>query len=193
MEVSSMPKATSTTVNVSNHSNPAQGSKIFLIGMMGTGKSYWAKKIAKKLKIGGYDLDSLIEAKEEKSITEIFAENGEAYFRNVEAEVLRWFGQKKSFALATGGGTPCFNNNIQWMNSNGITIWIDEPVDVLVQRLEKEKAQRPLIHNLDITALQDYLAHKLFERETFYKQATYHLSGSEIDERNLIKIINLHA
>ena len=181
------------TAALSNQSTPEQGCKLFLIGMMGTGKSYWAKKIAKKLKIGGYDLDDLVEVKEENTITELFAEKGEAYFRKAEAEVLRWFAQKKSFTLATGGGTPCYNNNMQWMNSFGITIWIDEPVEVLAERLEKEKEHRPLIKNLDNAALQDYLANKLAERETFYKHATYHLRGPEIDERSFTKIIGRHA
>lgn len=78
--------------------------KIFLIGLMGTGKSYWAKKLAKKLKIGGYDLDYLVESHEEKSIAEIFAEEGEDHFRKAESKMLRWFGEKKTFVLATGGG-----------------------------------------------------------------------------------------
>ena len=82
--------------------------KIFLIGLMGSGKSYWTKQLAKKYKTGGYDLDYLIEVKEEKTIAELFAEDGEEYFRKVESAVLKWFDQKKTYVLATGGGTPCF-------------------------------------------------------------------------------------
>src|SRR5471030_3001424 len=119
--------------------------KLFLIGMMGTGKSYSSKKLSKKLKTGGYDLDLLIESHEEKTIAEIFAEDGEAYFRRSEAKILRWFGEKKTFVLASGGGTPCENNNMEWMNDHGITIWIDEPITVLAERLQSEKDHRPLI------------------------------------------------
>ena len=109
--------------------------KIFLIGMMGSGKSYWTKYLSKKIKTGGYDLDFIIESNEEKTIAEIFAEDGEDYFRQQEAKILRWFKEKKTFVLATGGGTPCFSENIKWMNQQGLTIWIDEPIEELVKRL----------------------------------------------------------
>src|ERR1700755_1267278 len=89
--------------------------KIFIIGLMGAGKTYRTKKLAKKLKTGGYDLDFLIESHEERSIAEIFAEDGEDYFRKTEAKVLRWFNEKKMFVLATGGGTPCHLDNMHLM------------------------------------------------------------------------------
>ena len=70
---------------------------IFLLGMMGSGKSHWCKQIAKKLKCGAYDLDYLIEMDEERTVAEIFAQNGEEYFRKTEAKILRWFAEKKNF------------------------------------------------------------------------------------------------
>jgi shikimate kinase len=167
--------------------------KIFLIGMMGTGKTYWCKKLAKKLKAGGYDLDFLIESHEEKSISEIFAEEGEAYFRRAESKILHWFKEKKSFVLATGGGTPCFHDNMQWMNEQGITIWIDEPVEVLVARLQPEKEFRPLIKDLSDEALKQFLTDKLVQRYPFYQQATYHLHGNAISDAGFAKIIKQHA
>ena len=109
--------------------------KIFLIGLMGSGKSYWSKKMSKWIKSAGYDLDALIEMNEEKTIAELFAEDGEEYFRKTETKLLKWFKEKKKYVLATGGGTPCFNENMQWMKKEGIVIWLDESVDVLVQRL----------------------------------------------------------
>jgi shikimate kinase len=160
---------------------------------MGSGKSYWCKKISKKLKTRAYDLDALIEAAEEKTVSEIFAEDGEEYFRKAEARLLRWFGQKKAFVLATGGGTPCFNDNMQWMNKNGITVWIDESVDVLVERLQTEKAHRPLIKDLSNEQLNNYLIQKLQERQTFYSNATYHLKGKQISDHSFAEIINKHA
>jgi len=167
--------------------------KLFLIGMMGTGKTYWAKKLAKKLKVGGYDLDYLIESHEEKTIAEIFAEDGEACFRKSEAKILRWFGEKKAFVLATGGGTPCFNDNMDWMNSHGITVWIDEPVQILSERLVSEKAHRPLIQNLSDKELQQFLTAKLVERFPFYHQCSYHLKGDAICDAGFAKIIKEHA
>src|SRR5476651_1142885 len=118
--------------------------KLFLLGMMGTGKSHWKKKLSSKMKVGGYDLDFLVESHEEKTISEIFAEDGEEYFRKSEAKILRWFAEKKAFVLATGGGTPCFHDNMKWMNEQGITVWIDEPVALLAERLKTEKDHRPL-------------------------------------------------
>ena len=167
--------------------------KIFLIGMMGTGKSFWAKKLSKKLKTGGYDLDFLIESHEEKTIAEIFAEDGEPYFRKSEAKILRWFGEKKTFVLATGGGSPCHHENMEWMNDHGITIWIDEPVDVLAERLKPEKAHRPLIQKLSDEELHAFLTGKLVERFPFYQKATYHLQGKDISDAGFAKIIKQHA
>jgi shikimate kinase len=160
--------------------------KIFLIGMMGSGKSFWKQRLSAKLKTGGYDLDGIIESVEEKSIAELFEEEGEISFRKTEAKLLRWFGEKKSFVLATGGGTPCFHQNMEWMNQQGITIWLDEPVEVLVERLLPEMAQRPLLKNLSTQQLQSFIQNKLIERSPFYNQAKKKLSGSEINLKNLI-------
>ncbi len=167
--------------------------KFFLIGMMGSGKSYWTKKLSRKLKTGGYDLDFLITSHEEKSIAEIFDEDGEPYFRKSEAQILRWFAEKKTFVLATGGGTPCFNNNMEWMNSHGITIWIDEPVDTLLQRLLPEKAHRPLIRDLTDSELSNFLQARLEERKQFYHMAAFHLQDKGITENAFAKIIKQYA
>jgi shikimate kinase len=155
--------------------------KIFLIGMMGSGKSYWCKQLANKLKSASYDLDYLIEMDEEKTIAEIFAKNGEVYFRKAEAKILRWFAEKKNFVLATGGGTPCFHNNMQWMNEQGLTVWLDETIEVLAERLQPEKEHRPLIRNLGDDELKFFLSNKLKERKTFYSQCKLHLQGDEIN------------
>jgi len=163
--------------------------KIFLIGMMGSGKSYCAKKIAKKLKLAAYDLDNLVEMTEDLTIAEIFEEEGEEYFRKLEAKILRWFGEKKNFVLATGGGTPCFHKNIDWMNENGITIWLNEPIDVLVERLKPEKDHRPLISELSDEELGSFLTNKLAERTPFYSQAKHTVAYSSIKEKAFFKLI----
>lgn len=167
--------------------------KIFLIGMMGSGKSYWAEKLKKKLNVPAYDLDALIEMMEEKTVQEIFAEDGEEYFRKAEAKMLRLFAEKKQFVLSCGGGTACFNDNMKWMNKQGITIWIDEPVEILTERLLKEKSHRPLIKDLDDNELNDFLEKKLQERTPFYDQSAYRLSGEKLSESNFAKIIMEHA
>ena len=167
--------------------------KIFLIGMMGAGKTFWAEKLKKKLKIPAYDLDALVEMMEEKTVAEIFEEDGEEYFRKAETKMLRLFSEKKQYILSCGGGTACCNDNMNWMNKQGITIWLDEPIEVLSQRLAKEKDHRPLIKNLDDNALRDFLTTKREERAVFYNQAAYRLNGENLAENTFIKIIKEHA
>jgi shikimate kinase len=167
--------------------------KIFLIGMMGSGKSYWTKKMAKWIKSAGYDLDDLIEMNEEKTITELFKEDGEEYFRKTEAKILRWFKEKKKYVLATGGGTACFSENMAWMKKEGIVIWLDESVEVLAERLENEKEHRPLIAHLDKTQLVQFLQDKLVERHAFYQQADYRLGSDKISDSALKNIIQKHG
>jgi len=166
--------------------------KIFLVGMMGSGKSYWTKKIAKWIKSAGYDLDHLIEMNEEKTISEIFAEDGEEQFRKMEAKILRWFKEKKKYVLATGGGTPCFQDNMAWMKKEGIVIWLDESVEVIVKRLIDEKAHRPLIANLNEEELTKFIQGKLIERHSFYSQANYRLSSDQITDAKLKQLISQH-
>ena len=167
--------------------------RIFLIGMMGSGKSHWLKQMAKWNKSVGYDLDALIEMSEEKTITEIFNEDGEAYFRKVESKILKWFKEKKKYIVATGGGTACSQENMDFMKKEGIVIWLDESVDVLVKRLSTEKANRPLISHLSENELAAFLEQKLVERHPFYKQADYRLTSDQINESGLKKLIQKHA
>ena len=160
---------------------------------MGSGKSHWKQQLAKLLKTGGYDLDTLVEFHEEKTITEIFEQDGEAYFRKKEAELLRWFHEKKHFVLATGGGTPCFHDNMQYMNQEGVTIWLNEPIDVLAKRLVPEKEKRPLIKNLSDVELSHFLEEKLAERQQWYSLAMETISGEEISLKTFKKIMAKHA
>lgn len=168
-------------------------TKLFLLGMMGSGKTYWAEKLKKKLKIPAYDLDALIEMMEEKTIAELFEEDGEEYFRKAEAKMLRLFAEKKQFILSCGGGTACYNDNMKWMNKNGITVWLDEPAEVLTERLLKEKSLRPLIKNLDDSALKAFLTTKLQERKPFYNQAIYRLNEKNLTESAFDKILKEYA
>lgn len=156
------------------------GMKIFLVGLMGSGKSYWTKQLAKKYKTGGYDLDYLIEVKEEKTIAEIFTEDGEDYFRKVESTVLKWFAEKKTYVLATGGGAPCFFDNMDWMNKQGITIWLDEPLTAIAARLAPEKEHRPLIAKLSDSELLAFLEKQRESRLPFYSSAQIHLQDQTI-------------
>src|SRR6266487_2176578 len=163
--------------------------RIFLLGMMGSGKSYWAQRIAEKTNMDWIDLDQQIEKDTSLTIKEIFAANGEDFFRDKERDALHKLSQYDNLIIATGGGAPCFHNNMQWMNQHGITIWIDEPVKVLAERLKKEKEQRPLIKDLSDEELHEFLSRKLAERSPFYLQAQYYLQGSDISEHSFEEIL----
>lgn len=167
--------------------------KVFLIGMMGSGKTFWAERLKKKLKVPAYDLDNLIELMDERSIAEMFEQSGEEYFRKEEAKMLRLFKEKNQFILSCGGGTPCFSDNMNWMNKNGISIWLDEPLEILAERLDSEKNNRPLIKNIKSSGLVGFLSQKLNERITYYQQSQYRLTNLQITESNLLKIIKQHA
>jgi shikimate kinase len=130
---------------------------------------------------------------EEKTIAEIFTEDGEDYFRKTEAKLLRWFKEKKKYVLATGGGTPCSQDNMNFMKKEGIVIWLDESIDVLTQRLISKKAHRPLIAGIDDAALPEFLQNKILERTPFYQQAHYRLTSDQITEAGLKKIIQKHV
>jgi len=97
--------------------------KIFLIGFMGCGKSHWGKQLSQKLQMPFFDLDEKVEENEGKTITEIFADYGEEYFRLLEKDVLHLLTEShESFIMATGGGTPCFYNTIDYLNAKGTTV-----------------------------------------------------------------------
>ena len=153
--------------------------------MMGTGKSHWTKKLSKKHTVGGYDLDYLIESHEEKTIAEIFSEDGEPYFRKSEAKILRWFGEKKAFVLSTGGGTACFHENMNWMNSHGITIYLKTQPATIAKRLMNEVSNRPLIDDPDPKQLIGFATQKIIEREVFYLRSVLILDEDEINENSL--------
>ena len=156
---------------------------------MGSGKSFWSKKLGSILNIPAVDLDKEIEKAEAKTVAEIFENKGEDYFRIKENEALKSFESNNNFILSTGGGAPCYHNNIDWMNANGITIWIDEPIEIIAERLLKEKAHRPLIANIADEALKEFLSQMREKRKMFYSRAKHHLNNT-ITQENFLKIIS---
>lgn len=146
--------------------------RIFLIGFMGSGKTYWGKRLATQLKLSFYDLDDAISAKENKTVAQIFAESGEETFRIKERETLEsLIDENTSMVLSCGGGTPCFFNNIEKMKKYGIVVWLNTHVEVLVDRLLKEKEKRPLIRKIADDDMRSYIVRKLNERRMYYEQA----------------------
>jgi shikimate kinase len=152
--------------------NP-QHMKIFFVGMPGSGKTTLAEQVANALDIPFVDLDKEIEKKEGKPISEIFQQNGESYFRQVESTLLKdWAGRQASFGMSTGGGAPCHLSGMEIINKSGISIFIDVPVDVLVERT-KNKSHRPLLDSETDDELQRKLTDLLSSREKIYRTAKF--------------------
>lgn len=144
---------------------------IFIIGMMGAGKSTIAKKLAPKLGYSFTDIDVAIESLEGKSISTIFADKGEPYFRQKEAAVLRKLPVTNQ-VVATGGGTPCYHSNMKWMKEHGIVVYIAVDEGILLSRLNTtDTTTRPLLAGLDDDGLKEFIKTKMTERLPYYMQA----------------------
>jgi shikimate kinase len=164
--------------------------KIFLIGFMGSGKTHWGKLLAEKLEIPFFDLDSVITQQENKSIAEIFAEKGEEYFRYLEKEVMENLVKNQNeFIVSSGGGTPCFFNNIDFMKKNGRVIWLNTSIEILKQRLLRERTSRPLIRNVGEAELKAYIIRKLSERKMYYEQAHVMVNEEAILLEPLVELL----
>jgi shikimate kinase len=155
--------------------------KIFLIGMPGSGKTTLGKQLASHLMIDFVDLDAEIEKAEQKSISEIFREKGEDYFRLLESKLLhQWAGSALSFVMATGGGAPCFHKGIDVINEYGVSVFLDCPVSELVARVRKNK-ERPLLLASDEIELEDRLEKMLANRLDCYNKARIVLQNATLD------------
>ncbi|HET6256563.1 MAG TPA: shikimate kinase [Puia sp.] len=164
--------------------------KIFLIGFMGSGKTHWGRLLSKKLGLAFYDLDTVIVDREKKPVADIFSEKGEEYFRYQEKETLeRIADEQDGFILSCGGGTPCFFNNIEYMKKNGKVIWLNTSIDVLKQRLLRERKSRPLIRAVDESDLGRYIIRKLSERRMYYQQADVTVNEESVTMDELIRLL----
>lgn len=148
-------------------------NRIFLIGFMGSGKSTLGKELASKLNYTFIESDAWIEAEENRTIAEIFEQSGEPYFRQLEKNFLSYTPILEDCIIATGGGMPCYENNMEVMKKLGTTIWLDVELDILVERLEKEKVMRPLLANEP--DLRKKVEELLDRRIHFYSQAKHHI------------------
>jgi shikimate kinase len=164
--------------------------KIFLIGFMGSGKTHWGKLLSAKLNLPFQDLDTVIVEKEKRSVPDIFAEKGEEYFRYKEKETLEEIGNGEgSFILSCGGGTPCFFNNIEFMRRCGKVVWLNTSVEVLKERLLRERMSRPLIREIDDDGLRRYIIRKLSERKMYYTQADVKVNEESVTLEQLVQAL----
>lgn len=163
--------------------------KLFLLGFMGSGKTYWGRKLSRALELPLFDLDEQIAAAEGMTIAEIFNRKGESYFRELERDALRAARTEPRFVVSCGGGAPCFFDNMEVMNESGLTVWLDAPVPVMVERLKRRRHERPLIRELDDKALTAYVERKLEERRPFYSRAHLVLDPEHYDLSSLTEKI----
>jgi shikimate kinase len=159
---------------------------IYIIGFMGSGKTTAGEKLASLLGWSFIDLDKKIEEYEGKSIPEIFSENGEEYFRITESRLLKKLDVGNNTVISTGGGTPCYSNNMDIMLESGLTIYLKLTPLQLRSRLSESKGDRPLIKDLDHEMLLSFINEKLSAREKYYKRSVITADGIDLDINYLL-------
>ena len=145
--------------------------RVFLIGYMGSGKTTVGKMLAKSLALSFIDLDDFIQNKYRKTIADIFAELGEEEFRKIESRALREVSEIEDVVISTGGGAPCFFDNMKIMNNAGVTLYIEVEPPELASRLMASKSVRPLIVGKSKDELIPFISKHLSQRERYYRSA----------------------
>ena len=162
--------------------------RIILIGYMGAGKTTVGKALSKELGIPFYDLDWYIESRRRKTVAQLFAEQGEEAFRKIEYNMLHEVAEFEDVIISCGGGTPCFFDNIDYMNQQGQVIYLKATPEVLYRHLLMGKTERPLLKGKTPDELIAFIHEQLERREPFYSKAQYTLDVSLMDNYEKIKI-----
>ncbi|OFX57820.1 MAG: shikimate kinase [Bacteroidetes bacterium GWB2_41_8] len=164
--------------------------RIYLIGYMGSGKSTLGRKLAAALNLTFIDLDTFLEEKYFRTIPQIFAEEGEAEFRKKEQKVLHEVAAFDNVIVATGGGAPCFFDNMDVMNNSGFCIFLDVDTDSLVNRLIHAKTERPIIKGKSPDELHHFIDEMMMKRRPFYEKAHHIIKGNEIKPEQVISLLS---
>ena len=162
--------------------------RIILVGYMGSGKTTVGKALSKDTGLMFYDLDWYIESRMRKSVSQIFAERGEEGFRKIEYNMLHEVAEFEDVIISCGGGTPCFFDNMDYLNQQGDVVYLKASPDTLYKHLLMEKVERPLLKDKSPEELIAYITEHLKEREPFYSQAQYTLDVSVLDDYDKIKV-----
>lgn len=165
--------------------------RIFLIGFMGCGKSTMGRALSASLNLMFIDLDTFLEERYFKSIPQIFVEEGEESFRRKERKVLEEVAAFDNVIVATGGGAPCFFDNMELMNNSGFCIFLDVEIDSLVTRLLRAKTERPLIKGKSPDELRLFIEGMMQKRRPFYEKARYILKGKDILPEQVLELVRL--
>lgn len=163
--------------------------RIYLLGFMGSGKSSLGKRLAKRLHYYFVDLDEEVEQLAGMSISDIFIRYGETHFRQLEQQALQATAQLHKAVIATGGGTPCFFDNMQFINAHGASVYLRMSPASLAYRLEHAQKKRPLVENIKGEQLLKYIEQKLGEREPYYLQAKCIIKGETVKTEQIVSLV----
>lgn len=163
-------------------------TRIILLGYMGAGKTTVGKALSKDLGMMFYDLDWYIESRMHMTVKEIFDERGEEGFRKIESNMLHEVAEFEDVIISCGGGTPCFFDNMDYMNRQGETIYLKATPDVLYKHLKMGRTVRPLLLNKTPDEVREFVGKQLAERETYYNKAKHVLDVNLMDNFEKIKI-----
>ncbi len=160
--------------------------KIYLVGYMCSGKSTVGKKLAKKLGLKFCDTDKLFEEKNNSTISDFFAKHGEVAFREKEREILTSLLPLQDCVVSTGGGIPCFQDNMDLMNENGITIYLDISPKSVLDRLRSADEERPLLKDIPAEEQEAFIEQHLAQRKPFYEKADISVKAENLKVETII-------
>ena len=162
--------------------------RIILIGYMGSGKTTVGKALSKETGMMFYDLDWYIESRMRKTVAQIFAEKGEEGFRKIEHNMLHEVAEFENVIISCGGGTPCFFDNMDYMNRQGDTIYLKSTPEVLHKHLQMGKTVRPLLLNKTADEVKAFITEQLSQREPYYLKAQHIVDVNLLDTYDKIKL-----
>ncbi len=164
-------------------------NRIYLVGYMGAGKTTAAKRLAHRLDWEHYDTDALFEEKYHISVDDFFHKYDEALFRKLESQILQSTENLENTVISTGGGTPCFNDNMAWMNEHGTTVFLKISSQTAVSRIMLSKKKRPLAAGKTEAELATFVEKHYGARMSFYEQAQHVVKGEDLDIEALLALL----
>ena len=162
---------------------------IILVGYMCAGKTTVGKALAKKLGMTFYDLDWYIEERFHTKVSRIFAEEGEEKFRNMEQRMLHEVAEFENIVLSCGGGTPCFFDNMDYMNRTGHTFYLKATPDTILSHLAISKGERPLLKGKSPEELRAFITSQLHDRDPYYSKAQHEIDVNVLDSFDKVKLV----
>lgn len=159
---------------------------IFIIGYMASGKTTFGRALARHTGMQHIDLDFYIEQRFHTTVRDLFAKKGEAEFRRIEGAMLREVGEMEDTVISCGGGTPCFGDNIDWMNSHGLTVCLKASEDITADRIIQAAGKRPLMAGKSREEIIETMRRHMEVRSPFYDKASIVISGDSLENRQQI-------